>query len=616
MADVGVIRRLSETVANRIAAGEVIERPASILKELLENALDAGARHVEVRLDGGGIRSLAVRDDGVGMDEEDLSLCVLPHATSKISSVEDLFRIASFGFRGEALPSIASVTDLSIVSRRKDAVHASELRVSYGRIQPLAPAAGPVGTTVTCRGLFAEVPARLKFLRQERTELAQCTDSLTNILLGEPELAAKLYHEDRLVLEVPAGESRAERIALLLGEPIAKRLLHCRGGTPELSFEAWIGPPDLVKHNSDYQHVFLNGRMIRDRSLAFAIKDAWRGLIMPKEHPVAVLFVEIDPAQVDVNVHPRKLEVRFRDRDAVVGLVRTGLRARLDAHAAPRALRMPQRSEDTVATAECKATPFPGAESGRVFQTPSIYAPRDESSACAPAREMPSERAAAAPAQTARKQSVGHRCGALRPSASGPALFRAQGNLQIMQAHAAWILVESEEGITILDQHALHERRLYEEILERFRRAEPESQTLLVPETIDLSAAEQASLLSAEHDLAALGLVVEPFGRTSVVIRAVPLALAGHSGADLVDEVLASLADERELSGLQPVEKLAANMACRAAVRFGDRLPESELKALVEWWRAHPLLRNCPHGRPVAAVLTLADLELQFLRKK
>lgn len=608
----GVIRRLSETVANRIAAGEVVERPASILKELVENAIDASAGNIEVRLEGGGLRLLSVRDDGTGMDPEDLALCVQPHATSKISAVEDLFRIASYGFRGEALPSIAAVADLTVTTRRKGDAHASGLRVRYGRVEAMAPAGAPPGTTVSARGLFAELPARLKFLRQERTELAHCVDTLTELLLAEADLGARLFHEDRLLLEVPAGEGRAQRIASLLGEKVAARLLHCRAETGSLTLEAFIGAPDFVKHNTEHQHVFLNGRVIRDRSLAFAIKDAWRGLIMPKEHPVALVFLGMAPSEVDVNVHPRKLEVRFRDRDAVVGFVRSRLRARLDEHAAPRSLRLPD-------------APAQASEAHPTFELPSVDLSAGRLAEGAPSwaiSSAPVARGEAAhplprPAASARRrEGAGHRCGALRPVARGAGLFAEAGSARFLQAHAAWILLESEEGITILDQHALHERRLYEEILERFRRAAPESQALLIPETVELSATEAARLLAAEGELAGLGLCVEAFGRTGVVVRSVPLALARAPAADLVDEVLSSLDEERLDDRLRLVEKLAANLACRAAVRFGDRLPDEEVRALIHWWRAHPLLRNCPHGRPVAAVLTHADLELQFLRKK
>ncbi len=610
----GVIRRLSEAVANRIAAGEVVERPASILKDLVENAIDASATHIEVHIEGGGLRLLSVSDDGTGMEASDLALSVQPHATSKISAVEDLFRIASYGFRGEALPSIAAVADLTVTTRRKSDAHASELRVRYGRAEAIAPAGAATGTTVTARGLFAELPARLKFLRQERTELAHCVDTLTELLLAEADLGARLFHEERLLLDVPAGEGRAQRIASLLGEKVAARLLHCRREQGSLTLEAFIGAPDFVKHNAEHQHVFLNGRVIRDRSLAFAIKDAWRGLIMPKEHPVALLFLGMDPATVDVNVHPRKLEVRFRDRDAVVGFVRSRLRARLDEHAAPRALRLPEG-----------ATAIPSA--GQRHQEPrfsELVAERcDDSVPAWPSVPASTSRPdalsavprAAAPS-TRRREGAGQHCGALRPAARGAALFADAGSGRFLQAHAAWILLESEDGITILDQHALHERRLYEEILERFRRAEPESQTLLIPESVELSATEAARLLAAEQELAGLGLLVEAFGRTSVVVRSVPLALARASAADLVEEVLVSLDEDRCDGPLRLVEKLAANLACRAAVRFGDRLPDEELRALISWWRAHPLLRNCPHGRPVAAVLTHADLELQFLRKK
>lgn len=589
-----VIRVLSAEVANRIAAGEVVERPASVLKELVENALDAGARHIEVELEGGGIKLLRVTDDGCGMNAEDLALCVLPHATSKICDVDDLFRVASFGFRGEALPSIAAVSEVDIVSRVRESPVALGLRVRSGRIEGPMPASGAPGTSVCVRGLFAEVPARLRFLKQERSELAQCVDTLVRLMLPDNSVSARMVHEGRTVLEIPAALDRRQRIAALLGDELAQGLLEVHGGESGLALEAWIGPCSLVRRTSQEQHVFLNGRCIRDKNIAFAIKDAYRELIMPKEHPVAVLFISMDPAQVDVNVHPQKSEVRFRNRDAVVGLVRSVLRRRLLAEPGERRLQMPAAE----AVREIAALQ---SDWGGVLSAPALAA------------------SAASPAQIHAK--AGHRCNTLArlPAHSGPDLpsIVRDGPLHFMQVHRAWIVVESSNGLTIVDQHALHERWLYEELLQRFEAADVESQALLVPEQVQRTSQEVALLLEHQPLLARLGLHIEPFGTSTILVRALPLALRRVGAAELIDEALRVLADEGGGSSASVlVSALAADLACRAAVRFGDRLPDEEVAALLQWWQRNPLLRNCPHGRPVAAGISLQELEYQFLRKK
>ena len=584
-----VIHVLSQEVANRIAAGEVVERPASVLKELVENALDAGARHLEVELEGGGVKLLRVTDDGCGMSADDLRLCILPHATSKISDVDDLFRVASFGFRGEALPSIAAVSDVSITTRPRDGGEALELRVRAGKAEGPMPASGAVGTSVCVRGLFSELPARLRFLKQERTELAQCVEVLTRLLLTESGISARMTHEGRTVLEVRAASDRRQRIAALLGDDIAARLLEVHAGGPGLSLEAWIGPCDLVRRTAEQQHVFLNGRCIRDRSVSFAIKDAWRGLIMPKEHPVALLFIAMDPAQVDVNVHPQKSEVRFRNRDALVGMIRASLRQRLLGEPGPRRLHFPAAVQESMAFA------------------------------AAPSHDIVRERVSLPPPVALRR--TGHRCSSLAymPDAGASNLpgVSGSGPLRFLQVHRAWIVVESNEGLSIVDQHALHERWLYEELLQRFERAECESQALLVPEQVRRTPAEAALLLEHAELLARFGLVIEAFGTTTLLVRAVPAALRKANPTELLDEALQVLADGEGTAGSSTfVAALAADIACHAAVRFGDRLPDAEVAELLRWWQQNPLLRNCPHGRPVAATISLQELELQFLRKK
>jgi len=625
-----LIQVLPEEIANRIAAGEVVERPASIVKELLENALDAGAHRLDLELEGGGVRLVRVRDDGHGMSPEDLALCIQSHATSKISNVDDLFRVASFGFRGEALPSIASVSETTITSRRAEEDVGCRVICRGGDVEGPTPAGAPVGTTVEVRNLFFNVPARRKFLKAERTELSHALEQVTRLLLPEPEVEIRVAHNGKRVLEVGADTDLRGRIGALFGRRLAEPLLECEAVDGDLRLGALIGPPSLVRGNSRHQYLFVNGRFIKDRSVGFAIKDAFRGLIMPKEHPVAFVFIEMDPAQVDVNVHPTKTEVRFRDKDRVFGLVRRSLRGRLMAEEGDRPLKM--RGEETSAGTPTR----PAGTSSRPAGTPSraemladfereLFAdaasvPTEGSApgsapTVAPARHV--SWSADAPADPGVRADTnpckGH--GAARPVPMAETDAGSSG--RFIQVHRSYIIVESPEGLRIVDQHALHERRLFEDLLRRFDAAEGEDQRLLVPEVVDLGAADQAMLLDKLEEVRALGIDIQPFGGTSVCVQAVPVALSKMSPEDLVHDLVATLREENsKLDRRELCYEVAAGLACRAAVKFNDPLPEEEIGALLKWSSENPDSRNCPHGRPVAVSISLRDLENQFQRKK
>ena len=603
-----VIRVLPEEVANRIAAGEVVERPAAVVKEVMENALDAGATRLELELEAGGTRLIRLRDDGEGMTAEDLALCIQPHATSKIANVEDLFRVASFGFRGEALPSIASVSELSITSRRRDEDLGHRLAVRGGDVEGPVPAGAPPGTVVEVRNLFFNVPARKKFLKQERTELGHCLEAVTRLLLPEPEVAIRVTHGGRRVQEIGEGADLRERVRTFFGPKVAQALIEREAQEGSMRLRALVGPPALARGTARQIYFFLNGRFIRDRALGAALREAYRGLIMPRDHPVAFLFLEMDPAEVDVNVHPTKTEVRFRFRERVFAIVHKTVRAALEEHAEVRPLRMerattgrkPESSARRDLLSQMERELFAGGD------VPGAGRPK-EGGASLPRSSFVAE--GAAPAATPAAAACGAHRGA-RPLDPG----EAQG---IMQLHRSYVLVESGDGLTILDQHALHERKLYEELLQRFRNSDGEEQNLLVPAVVELGAADQALILEHLDDLARVGLRIDPFGAQAVCVRALP-ALIGHlGGEEVVEEVLAVLRSAGgRLEGEDLIKDTVAGLACRAAVKFNDPLPEEELRQLVAFWRAHPELRNCPHGRPVAIGISLRDLESQFQRKR
>jgi DNA mismatch repair protein MutL len=610
----GVIQILNEAIANRIAAGEVVERPASVVKELIENALDAGARNLELDLEEGGIALVRLRDDGVGMSLSDLSICVLSHATSKIREVEDLFRISSFGFRGEALPSIASVSDTAITSRQASEPTGNRLSGRGGVMENPVPAGAPVGTTVEVRNLFHNVPARRKFLKQERTELGQCLETVTRLLLPEQEVAIRVQHNGKRVLEVKADTDLRERVRTFFGRDLADALIPVRRELGSSVLEGLIGPPSLVKSNSRLQYFFLNGRFIRDRAMGVALSEGYRGLIMPKDFPVAFLCLHMDPGEVDVNVHPTKTEVRFRDRDHVFSLVRSGVRDSLLASEAPAPLKIREEGQPR------SASPSEGGVARydllrnlerELFERPS-EPQRYDGVGRVPEAPLPLRTSSTEDSSGEHKALIcSHKGRGPRPEATTGRAPR------FMQIHRSYILLESDDGLRILDQHALHERKLYEELLLRFQTAQGEDQPLLVPEVLDLGARDQALVLDHQAELAALGIQVDAFGPTSLAIRSMPAILKRTSGEDLVEQILEIVTSEtRKLSREEFLRATAANLACRAAVKFNDHLDPQEIEALLKYYVANPDKRNCPHGRPIAMEVTLKELELQFQRKK
>jgi DNA mismatch repair protein MutL len=605
-----MIRVLSSDVANRIAAGEVVERPASVVKELLENALDAHARQLDLELEEGGVRLVRLRDDGDGMGPDDLFLCVQAHATSKIANVEDIFRVASFGFRGEALPSIASVSELSIVSRQAGEDTGYRIVVREGEVEGPSPAGTPQGTAVEVRQLFANVPARRRFLKQERTELQQCMETVTRLLLPDPDTGIRVHHNGRRVLEVGPDAGLRERIGTFFGRNLAKALLEVEAVDGSLGMVAFVGPPDLVRTHTRHQYIFLNGRFVRDRSLGVAIKEAYRNLIMPKDHPVVFLFLRMDPAEVDVNVHPQKIEVRFRDKDTVFRLVRGAIRARVLEGSEDRPLRIP-----TARSTPGEAPPPLTRQSLLQELEAEMFSGTDSDGGALPKTHLPLRVAESGPSVPPTPVAGPNLCKQGDASVVRPDPGRSTSRW--MQVHRSYIVVETEDGLRIIDQHALHERRLFEELLSRFSSAESEDQHLLVPAVVDLGAPDQARLLDQAEVLLPLGIRVEPFGGTSVCVRSLPLPLSGADPEALIHDILDLLRGEGQgLDREHLTRELAAGLACRAAVKFNHALADEEIQALIRWSDAHPDSRNCPHGRPVGIALSLRDLENQFQRKK
>ncbi|MEZ6195721.1 MAG: DNA mismatch repair endonuclease MutL [Planctomycetota bacterium] len=589
-----MIRVLPTHVANKIAAGEVIERPASVVKELVENSLDAGARRILVEVEEGGKRLVRVTDDGDGMDAADLALAFAPHATSKIEDVEDLFQILSYGFRGEALASIGSVARASIFSRRRgeDLGH----RVSCEKSRPgeVREAGGPEGTEVEIRDLFHDTPARRKFLKSDSGEIARITETLTRLVLPLVEIDLELRHNGRRVLHVEPAGSLEQRLVRFFGRDLEGSLLPVEGKTDGASLRGFIALPEVARGTSTRQFLYVNERSVRDRSLGHAVQRAYEGFLMPRRYPVWFIELTIDPELVDVNVHPAKAEVRFRQRNALFSMVQRAVTDALErARPMPR-LELPDEAAagptGTAPTREAwspvrgevaEPAPRPFVEQERLFASP---APRSDAAPLAPP-ELPSR-------------------------------LRADEDAgRFMQIHASYILVEDREGFYIIDQHALHERMLFERLLAA-PGEEGASQRLLVPEVIDLPPDELARLDAMRDELAAIGLVVSPFGGSSVAVEAVPVELVRTPPRRLLEAVIGDDEDET-LGALREIRRdRLAHRACRAAVKFADRLDEDDVRQLIEWERSSPKSAACPHGRPTRVRITLAELERRFHRKE
>ena len=590
------IRPLPPNLVNQIAAGEVVERPASVVKELLENALDAGATRIEVRLEGGGRDRIEVLDDGAGIPAEELALAVAPHATSKIASMEDLLQVGTYGFRGEALASIGSVSRLTVTSRTREVSSASAIAVDHGRHAPVRPAAGNPGTRIEVANLFGEVPARRKFLRSEPTEAGRVVEALEWIALGRPGVAFTLWQEARKTLDLPPTHDPAVRVAAVLGADAAEDALTVEAEAALAAGSAisvWgrMARPAQAKVAAKGLRLTLNGRAITDRGVLHAIREAYRGLIEPGRTPVGFLAILIDPREVDVNVHPAKSEVRFRQPAAVHSFVHRAVKAALRA-----ANLMPE-----MPIAESHALTGGGGfmSFGSGASRPAAGAAGFEYGVLAQALATPAP-------------------------AAGPDLSDAQpaelpmpiAARRFLQAGRMWLVTSDEQGLVIVDQHALHERVMFERLRERTLSAPLESQALLSPRIEPATALEVERLEEARPLLERLGFDVRAGGPRSLVVHAEPVFLI-ERGVDPV-EVLREWLGRDEFDAAGDGEAVLAEvldmMACKAAVKAGDALSEREIAELLKQLDAIERATNCPHGRPTAMRIPWREIERRFGR--
>ncbi|MDO9712935.1 DNA mismatch repair endonuclease MutL [Paracraurococcus lichenis] len=620
------IRLLPETTANRIAAGEVVERPAAVAKELVENALDAGATRIAVTLEGGGIERVVVEDDGAGMGPEDLALAVERHATSKLPEEAMLFRIATLGFRGEALPSIGAVARLTLTTRPKGG-DAHALTVEGGRKGPVLPAAGAPGTRVEMRDLFYAVPARRKFLKSPRSEAEAAVEAVRRLALAWPEVGFRIALEGREVLAL-APQDRAARIHALLGADFAAAALPVAGEGGGLALAGLAAQPAYTRATGTEQHLVVNRRPVRDPQLRTALRVAYRDLIAAGRHPVAALFLEVPPEAVDVNVHPMKTELRFREEAAVRGLLISALRRALSAGA----------GEAVPAPALTQYRPSQGGWSG--WRPRPAPAPLPEASAArglaeaqlalaspAPPSAAPATlplgfappRPAVAPAGTDPESSaVGALPGPPAGPRSGPAGEEEYPlGRPLAQLLDTYILAEAPDGALILvDQHAAHERLTHEALRTQLIAGGVRSQPLLLPAVVDLPPADAAGLLGFAEPLARLGLELEGFGPGAVLVRALPALLGPADPAPLLRDLAAEIAEFDEALALERrLDAAVARLACHGSVRAGRRLSPPEMAALLRQMEATPRAATCSHGRPTFLRLGPAELERLFGRR-
>ena len=588
------IRQLPPIVVNRIAAGEVVERPAAAVKELVENAIDAGATRIDIGLREGGQALIAVADNGSGMSRDELVLAVERHCTSKLPD-DDLLEITALGFRGEALPSIGAVSRLRITSRPPGADAAWEIAVEAGVKHDPVPSAHPPGTRVEVRDLFFATPARLKFLKTARSERDQAVDTVRRLAMACPGIAFTMIGDDeRVLLRLPAAASREARLAALLGRDFAENSLPVMAERQGFRLTGQIGLPTLNRGLPRDQYLVVNGRPVRDKLLVGAVRGAYQDVLARDRHPVVALFLDGPAAEIDVNVHPAKAEVRFRDAGLIRGLIVGALRHALEAAG--------QRSSTTMANATLAAFRPAGAGNGLADAMPRFAFPPS-----APTRElaeagnrflMPSDAAAgeAAPAGEA-----------------PPDLPLGAARAQL---HGTYILAETATGIVLVDQHAAHERLVYERMKEALARDGVARQILLLPEIVELDPAVATRVTARADELAQFGLVLEPFGPGAVIVREVPALVPGLDVKSLIRDLADELEEWGDALALQErVEHVCGTLACHSSVRAGRRLAPAEMDALLRQMEATPNSGQCNHGRPTYVSLALGDIERLFGRR-
>ena len=619
------IRRLPPETVNRIAAGEVVERPASAVKELVENALDAGSRSIEVQADGGGLTRILVADDGSGLSADELALAIERHATSKLSPDDagdyDLLHISTLGFRGEALPSIGSVARLSISSRAKGSADAHAILVEGGAVGAVSPSGfpGPHGARVEVRDLFYATPARLKFMKSERSEALSIADEIKRQAMAHEDVSFALDLDGRRTLRLPAEskgpDGRLARLSAIMGREFSENALAIDHEREGVRLTGFAGLPTYNRGNSAHQYLFVNGRPVRDRLLQGALRGAYADFLARDRHPLVALYLEVDPSYVDVNVHPAKAEVRFRDPALVRGLIVGGLRHVLAGAG--------HRAATTVASETLNnlrpgwSPQAPSAQGFSAWQMGGWAQNAQAAAQTIPGLTEVSARAEPAqdwPAATSYNQQPGLQEAPAPSMAFDPVDFPL--GAARAQIHETYIVAQTRDGVVIVDQHAAHERLVYERMKVEMAQGGVSRQVLLLPEVVELDPAEAERVAARADELAALGLMVEAFGPGAILVRETPALLGETDVAGLIRDIADDLAENGQALALKErLEEVCSTMACHGSVRAGRRLNAPEMNALLRQMEATPHSGQCNHGRPTYVELKLADIERLFGRR-
>jgi DNA mismatch repair protein MutL len=588
---------LSEEIANKIAAGEVVERPASIVKELLENAIDAGATDIKIELEKGGCQSIKIIDNGSGIEHEDVSLVFERHATSKINRFEDLFNVVSFGFRGEAMASIASIARVELLTRRSNDLTGTKAIVETGAIREISPAGCPQGTQISVTKIFSNVPARRKFLKTEATEQAACLDVITRLALAHEDVRFKVFHNGKEVFNTPEVKSINDRIAMVMGGEFSDRSIPVDEGKDRLRLTGFISRPEYTKSNSKSIYLFINKRFIRDNSVTHAVLSSYRQIIEPRRYPAAVLFLEMPPEDIDVNVHPAKLEVRFKNPRDVYELVsRTIVHGLAQAQTSKGNFiyRLAPKEKQEYSASSLREN-LPGMTFG-AFSRQNLYQSINSDLL---------KRSAGANFLSDPKMDY----------VSKKESLSFAGMKYIGQYANTYLIFEGEERLVLLDQHAAHERILLEK-LKKENAGKVASQSLLLPEIVNLTPG-QVSMFSDYLDiLRDIGLEIEIFGRDTIVVKAVPATLAQVKISEMISDIADQLGDQSESPTFREKrEKILVSLACRAAIKANRSLAAEEVSALCRELESTSFNQTCPHGRPVTISFSLSEIERMFKRK-
>lgn len=627
------IRALPTLVVNQIAAGEVVDRPASVVKELLDNALDAGATRITIELEKGGIELVRVTDDGCGIPASEVELALSPHATSKITDAQDLDAIATMGFRGEALASIASVSRLSLRTRTHDASEAIRVDIAGDERSAPRPDAGPVGTSIGVRNLFFNTPARRKFLRTPQTEQGHCVEIVRTLAISHPRVGFKLTIDGRTTLDLAPTDSPRRRALDVVGNEYESQYIevHADRFDDDRGIALWglVATPALARPTTRWQHVYINGRPVRDRTIQHALREAYRGLTEPGKHPSAVLLIEMAPSGVDVNVHPAKSEVRFRDgsvvHTTVLRAVRDALReadltGAVEQHAQPASNDQPATDASAIADFVNRFKSAPNEQSQRGFEyravAEAVQAERERIEL--DRKRLDDERKALEDERRTRAFSTDHLRVTRTPDAPGQETIDAPRPAdRPLRVHNAYLVTQDERGVVIVDQHALHERVMFEKLRERFEAGGLERQRLLMPAVLNAPASQVESLDAMRETFERLGVEVEPIGPGQVGVHAFPTLLL-DKGVDPLDFV-GELLERAEHEGFaatseEAIHEILDMMACKAAIKAGDALSDDEIAELMRLRETVERASNCPHGRPTAIRLTIDELEKRFGR--